>query len=174
VQVAVGWGPDRTVGLGLVAGADVLDLVGALGRGEPHERDAAALCGADLPAAPSIQWTNRNQGNAVDRETGFRVDWEGGDAPGGVVLVAGISTDTATNASAVFVCTAPSGSKTFSVPSYIVQALPPSSERPLLGLRPGYAMVGFLPLSAGGAGSTSGLDAVLALVTSWSARAVYY
>jgi hypothetical protein len=35
-------------------------------------------------------------------------------------------------------------------------------------------MVGFLPLNAGGAVSTSGLDAVLALVTSWSARAVYY
>ena len=49
-EVLGGWGPAVGVGVALVTAADVLDLVGTVGAGEPHERDATALGGADLLA----------------------------------------------------------------------------------------------------------------------------
>ena len=128
---------------------------------------------ANLSPAPAIHWSDRDQGQAVNRSGGFIVNWSGGEGPG-AVLVAGISSNTAGNASAVFLCTASPGTNSFPVPSYIVQGLPPSAERVPLGVRFGYAMVGFLPVSEAGAFSASGVDSLTALVASWSARAVVY
>jgi hypothetical protein len=128
----------------------------------------------ELPPAPAIGWFNRDAGQAVDRSRGFRIDWEGGDTPGSAVLVAGINSNVPANASAVFLCIAPPGTKSMGVPSYIVQALPPSPGRAFLPLGFGYAMVGVLPLAASPTVSATGIDRGAALPVSWSARAVRY
>jgi hypothetical protein len=127
-----------------------------------------------LPPAPAIDWFNRNEGQAVDRSAGFRINWEGGDTPGGVVLIAGISSNVPANTSAIFLCTAIPGTKSFGVPPHIVQALPPSPASAFLPDGFGYAMVGVLPVNAGQGLSAPGLDAGIGLVTAWSARAVRY
>ncbi len=126
-----------------------------------------------MPPAPAIRWFNRNRGQAIDRARGVRFDWEGGDAPN-VVLVSGISSNAAGNASVIFVCTALPGTKSFEVPPQILQTLPASPEIEYLGLGFGYAMVGVLPLGAGQSVQASGLDAGSAFPVSWSARAVRY
>jgi uncharacterized protein (TIGR03437 family) len=127
-----------------------------------------------FPPVPGIRWFSRDQGNAVDRSGGFVMEWEGGDAPGSVVLVAGINSNVPANASGVFLCTAVPGTKSFGVPPHVVQALPPSPEVSFLNLAFGYVMVGVLSLNGSPVISAPGLDAGNAVITSWSAREVRY
>jgi hypothetical protein len=126
----------------------------------------------DVPAPPVIRWTDRGTGQSVDRAGGFTVNWEGGD--GAAVVIAGVNADVPANASALFVCTAVPGSRSFAVPPYITQGLPASVTAPPGEFRFGYAMAGALPLSGAVVSPPAGLDAAIALSASWSARAVEY
>jgi hypothetical protein len=128
----------------------------------------------DLPAAPAIRWPGRTSGRVALRGGGFTVNWEGGDGPGNVVVIAGVNPNVPENASAVFVCTASPGTRSFGVPPYILQALPASVGAPAGEFRFGYAMAGVLPLGSASVTAPSGLDAAAVLTAAWSARAVLY
>ncbi len=96
-------------------------------------------------------WTNSGSISAVTRAAGQTVNWSGGASGSYVWIVGGSSSGTA---SASFVCYAPQSALTFTVPSYVLLALPPSSSTGSLGLENVTAPVPF---------SASGLDFGLAL-----------
>jgi hypothetical protein len=73
-------------------------------------------------ADPSpLVWTNQSAITAVDRSKAVTVTWTGG-VPGTYVLIGGGSTTVAVSAS--FLCYAPVSAGQFTVPSYVLQAMP--------------------------------------------------
>ncbi len=77
---------------------------------------------------PLMGWTNPGVAATIDRSQGFTATWTGGN-PGSYVFVTGTSSSTATAAAPAitvgFTCLANAGDGQFSVPSYILSALPP-------------------------------------------------
>ena len=71
--------------------------------------------------APLISWTNQSAAANVTRASGVAVNWDGG-APGTVVYINGSSSGS--GVIGVFSCVAPAEAKTFSVPAYILLAIP--------------------------------------------------
>lgn len=85
----------------------------------------------DLTLGAPLKWTNMDQTTDVTRANGLTVTWSGGNN-GTYVLISGSSIFLQGNsaANAVFVsftCTAPVDAHTFTVPSDVLLALPPSS-----------------------------------------------
>ncbi len=86
--------------------------------------------GADIPRfqlaftmiAP-VTWTNRSQISTINRSAGLTVNWTGGADQ--TVAVVGGSTDLPTDVSGVFVCIAPRGANSITVPPPILANLPP-------------------------------------------------
>lgn len=73
-----------------------------------------------------LNWTNESSDTTVTESQGVSVTWTGG-ATGTYVIIAGSSTATGTNGltiSAGFSCLAPANAGQFSVPSYVLIALP--------------------------------------------------
>jgi len=79
--------------------------------------------------APFV-WTNRSTTNVVDRTQPLTLSWSGGDS-GQVVAILGFGEDLPTNSSAVFVCIAPPGSSSFTVPADMLSDLPATRPNPL-------------------------------------------
>jgi uncharacterized protein (TIGR03437 family) len=77
-----------------------------------------------------LTWTNRLQTNIVSRTQPLTISWSGGDT-GQVVAVLGFGEDLPTNSSAVFVCIAPAGASSFTVPTDMLSNLPASRSNPL-------------------------------------------
>jgi hypothetical protein len=79
---------------------------------------------------PLLSWTNPGVATTVDRSQNLTVTWTGGNA-GSYVFVTGVSTSKATatipSVEAGFTCLAAAGDGKFTVPSYILSALPPGS-----------------------------------------------
>lgn len=78
---------------------------------------------ASITLRPPISWTNRNQLGAIDRKTPFQVTWTGGTA-GESLMVLGYGTDQANKASSGFLCNAPAGDGSFTVPASAMANLP--------------------------------------------------
>jgi len=74
-----------------------------------------------IPTPPT--WTNRLQTNIVPRSQPLTISWTGGDS-GQTVAILGFGDDLPTNASTVFVCIAPPGATSFTVPTDILSTLP--------------------------------------------------
>jgi hypothetical protein len=70
---------------------------------------------------PPLNWTNKRAIQTVTRAQGVTVNWTGGD-PNTDVLIGGSSTSGSLTVS--FVCFAPTTAQTFTVPAYILLALP--------------------------------------------------
>jgi len=79
---------------------------------------------------PPFVWTNRSTTNVVDRTQPLTLSWSGGDS-GQVVAILGFGEDLPTNSSAVFVCIAPPGSSSFTVPTDMLSDLPATRPNPL-------------------------------------------
>jgi uncharacterized protein (TIGR03437 family) len=77
-----------------------------------------------------VTWTNRLQTNVVDRTQPLTISWSGGDS-GQVVAMLGFGDDLPTNSSAVFVCIAPPGATSFTVPADMLAILPATRPNPL-------------------------------------------
>jgi len=77
-----------------------------------------------------VSWTNRDTTNVVPRSEPLEVSWSGGDS-GQVVSIIGFGIDLPTNSSAVFVCIAPAGATSFTVPTDMLSNLPPTRPNPL-------------------------------------------
>jgi len=79
---------------------------------------------------PLMSWTNRSAAATIDRSKDFTVTWTGGN-PSSYVFITGTSASaaTATTASVIvgFTCLANVGDGQFTVPSYILSALPPGN-----------------------------------------------
>jgi uncharacterized protein (TIGR03437 family) len=77
-----------------------------------------------------VTWTNRLQTNVVDRTQPLTISWSGGDS-GQVVAMLGFGDDLPSNSSAVFVCIAPPGATSFTVPTDMLAILPATRPNPL-------------------------------------------
>ena len=79
---------------------------------------------------PLLSWTNQTVAASIDRSLSFTVTWTGGN-PGSYVVVGGTSTSTGTAANSAvtvgFTCFANVADGQFSVPPYILSALPPGT-----------------------------------------------
>ncbi len=77
---------------------------------------------------PLLSWTNPGVAATIDRSQNLTVTWTGGNT-GSYVFVTGVSTSKPTTATpsveAGFTCLAKAGDGKFTVPSYILSALPP-------------------------------------------------
>jgi uncharacterized protein (TIGR03437 family) len=71
-----------------------------------------------------VRWTNQNQVSSVVRAAGLTLNWTGGDAAQDVVLLAVLSSDDAANSAGMALCAAPADAGSFSIPPYILSALP--------------------------------------------------
>jgi uncharacterized protein (TIGR03437 family) len=71
--------------------------------------------------SPLLSWTNRSSATTIDRNQGLTVDWTGG-APGSYVSIGGSVNTGILIAS--YTCYAPQAAGQFTVPSYILRALP--------------------------------------------------
>jgi len=73
---------------------------------------------------PVLTWTNQTAGATIIRPGGLAITWSGGEA-GTFVIISGNSS--AGSASASFTCLAPVGPGQFTVPGYVLSALPAGS-----------------------------------------------
>lgn len=80
-----------------------------------------------------VTWTNRSTTNVVPRTQPLTLNWSGGDSSQTVAIM-GFGEDLPTNSSAVFVCIAPAGSSSFTVPTDMLTNLPPTRPNPLQSL----------------------------------------
>jgi uncharacterized protein (TIGR03437 family) len=116
---------------------------------------------ANLTLPAPLVWTNQSSITAVDRSKGVTVTWSGGDQ-GGYVQITGssfISTGGSSAVSTTFTCTAKTSDGTFTVPSIVLLALPPSGSISSGGIS--VALPGSLSVSGVSAISSfkaSGLD----------------
>ena len=69
----------------------------------------------------TLTWTNENSISTVTESKGQLITWTGG-ASGTLVFISGSSE--ATGVSASFICVAPVGDEQFTIPSYVLEALP--------------------------------------------------
>ena len=75
---------------------------------------------------PVLSWTNQNAAATVTRSSGLSITWSGG-ASGTYVSIGGTSSSSSTTATASFTCLAPISAGQFTVPAYILAALPAGS-----------------------------------------------
>ena len=74
-------------------------------------------------SATGLNWTNSNQIQSVDRTQPLNFTWSG---TAGAVVITGSAYDVPNNLSGEFLCVAPTGATSFSVPSWVLANLPPS------------------------------------------------
>ncbi len=72
-------------------------------------------------------WTNRTAITAISRNQDLTLTWTAG-APGSIVAFLGSSADTSTNAGGSFLCAAPADLGTFTVPAWVLSAIPASGS----------------------------------------------
>ena len=108
-----------------------------------------------IPSPFGLTWTNRAQTETVSRGQALTLNWTG--APSGQpVIIFGGNVDVPTNATALFVCVAPAGSSSFSVPSQILANVP--ATRTNLLQSKGVIYVGALPISSPASFTATGME----------------
>jgi uncharacterized protein (TIGR03437 family) len=94
-----------------------------------------------LDVPETLVWTNQQDIVEVDRNSGVTVTWTGGD-PSGYVQIQGYSIlnpDGTGGYGASFDCTARTADGSYTLPSYVLQALPPSGTQNIGGVEiPGF------------------------------------
>ena len=70
---------------------------------------------------PSLTWTNESGITTVDRSTSLDITWTGGD-PNSTVQIAGGDSET-------FICSAKVSDQHFTIPTFVLLSLPPTSGR---------------------------------------------
>ena len=74
-------------------------------------------------SSPLLSWINQAQNATVTRSQGQTYNWTGG-TPGSFVIMSGSSTSTSGRVTGSYTCIAPVEAKTFTLPTYIMSALP--------------------------------------------------
>jgi hypothetical protein len=89
--------------------------------------DIGAFSGSiTLPAFPTLVSPVNNA--TVTRSNGMTVTWTGGDPNGYVRMTVSGATDNTFGNGAAAYCTAPAGPGTFTIPAYVLDALPPGNN----------------------------------------------
>jgi hypothetical protein len=84
-----------------------------------------------IPSSQPV-WTNQDALSNIPRSQDLMLTWSGG-AAGGFVAVFGTSADPKTGVGASFECTARADAGTFTVPAWVLSALPASGNDPSIG-----------------------------------------
>jgi hypothetical protein len=121
------------------------------------------LIAAQMPSP--LTWTDRDQILRIDRTKPLTLNWTG-SSTGSTVAVLGMDADQSSNATAAFLCVAPDGATSFTVPDYVLAGMPASRQWPFKSLAA--LFVGALPMAAPTTFTANGLDlgAVLPAVIS--------
>lgn len=100
-------------------------------------------------AAASFQWTNQSSlaANPISRTSGLTINWTGGDPSGFVDITAIGSTETTTfpaaNSPGILIeCVAPASTGSFTIPPYVLSALPSTVGNTTSLVPPGELLVG--------------------------------
>ena len=125
----------------------------------------------NVPAPPAWSWTNRSQIVTIDRTEALALTWSTTGLTNALLLIAGANYDLPSNALSSFVCAASGGSGSFSIPTYILQAIPAS--RPQVGQSGGALTLGVVPQNAVPF-VASGLDTGLAIQIVSSTKSVLF
>jgi uncharacterized protein (TIGR03437 family) len=80
---------------------------------------------ASISYSNPLVWTNMSSITSISRSQGVTINWTGG-ASGTYVFIDGSSTNASGSLSVTFECYAPVSANQFTVPSYVLLALPPS------------------------------------------------
>ena len=131
----------------------------------------AGAFNVNVPAPPTLSWTNRSQIVSIDRTHALSVTWSTAGLSNSEMVIGGSNYDLPSNTQRNFICTAPGGVGSFSIPAYILQAVPAS--RPNVGQSTGVLTLGVLPQSAVPF-TASGLDLGLAMQVVSSAKTVLF
>lgn len=118
-----------------------------------------------LESAAAITWTNRDQVNQIDRAKDLALTWTAVQGANRGVVIVGTSELVSHNGSSGFVCVAPPGATTFSVPSYVLMALPASDGE---AYRVARISLGDVPLTS--AATLPGYDRSYLGVSNWSSK----
>jgi hypothetical protein len=128
----------------------------------PGSFSIAGAGGADVGAISAsftfptpLTWSNGGQTTGITRSQGFTVNYLGVPA-GQTVIVFGGGVDLPSNATGEFVCVAPAGSSSFTVPATALANVP--ATRANLLRSKGVVYVGALPLASPAAFTAAGLD----------------
>jgi hypothetical protein len=94
-----------------------------------------------IPSNPAA-WSNEGSSPFfIPRSQAVTINWVGGTA-GGVMAIFGSSADPSTGAGATFQCLMPADSGTFTIPAWLLSALPASGVDPASGIAVGFLAVG--------------------------------
>ena len=166
---------------GLVSGVDMAPLAGTEDANSTLFLDGSAFTvtgtasstvgafQATVPPAIPFVWTNREQITNVNRSHNLTLTWSG--SGNGTVLVVGGNYDQPNNASGAFLCAASLAAGTITVPSYVMEGLPPS--RSFLQQSAGYIQMTVMPASPASFTAT-GLTAGLAWSLLWNDQTVLF
>ena len=124
-----------------------------------------------VPAAPALSWANRSQIVTIDRTQALPVTWSTAGLANTLLLIAGANYDLPSNVQRSVVCAAPTGAGSFTIPAYILQAIPAS--RAAVGQSSGTLTLGVLPQNAAPFTAT-GLDTGLAIQVISSTKTVLF
>ena len=81
-----------------------------------------------LDRVTPVSWTNRDAIREIVRTNDLPLTWTAAPGTGRGVLILGLSNRGSSNASAWFACIAPGTATNFTVPNYVLTALPPSDS----------------------------------------------
>jgi len=106
---------------------------------------------ADLTVSSPVTWSNQatiSAQNSIDRTKDLNIAYSGG-ASGDYVAILGTSTSATGNVTATFICTEKASAGTFTVPSFVLSALPASGTITVDGVNGagGFLLLGNLPAS---------------------------
>lgn len=123
---------------------------------------------ASLEQAHAPNWSNRDQVSTVRRARDLTLTWSGSPGESRGTAIFGLSRRVAENASAAFLCLASPGASSFTVPSYVLAALPASSVRePYASAQ---ISIGNVPFAS--AAALAGFDHSFLGVSNWSGKTV--
>jgi uncharacterized protein (TIGR03437 family) len=118
-----------------------------------------------------LTWSNRDQVSPITRSQGFTVNWSAAPA-GQTVVIYGGGVDLPSNATGEFVCVAPAGSSSFTVPATALANVPATRANVLQSK--GVVYVGALPLASPTAFTATGLDTGAILAGAFIGKTVIF
>ena len=125
-----------------------------------------------VPLSPAIAWTNPP--STINRTSPLTLTWSGGDSTQTVVILAG-STDQTSKASGGFLCVAPAGVHSFTVPVTALADLIPTTAAPSSSSSSSpVGILGLMPMHLGSTQSFTapGLDVGIVFNTTMTAQTV--
>jgi hypothetical protein len=124
-----------------------------------------------VPNPAGLTWTNVAQTLTIDRSQGFTINWTGAPSNQAVIIFGG-GVDMPTNSSAVFVCVAPAGLSSFTVPAIALANVPATRSNLLLSKDAVY--VGALPTTNPATFTASGIDTGAIVAGAFAAKTVIF